>query len=239
MSTVPISSTAYTLSDPLATRPLRGDWNGSREEALALSRAEQQIPRSPIHVQWFMGGSEPSLVVWTGMASPIVVHENVLEILIREKLTGWRVYPVHVFAKSGQEVPNYSGLAIFGRCEPRDLSRSTIMLKQYPGGWIPHFKGHFFDDDSWDGHDFFMEAPDETGHVTAHRFATERAVKVLARHRVRNLRFERLTDVTVSTSDYEIVMPYRLPADFQHRLQTIYDAEGVPMPDHIRERGAS
>ena len=218
----------YLVHDPLSNRPLRGQFDTDLDTC-AITRGEL-VPTHPIPVRWAMGGATPSVAIWTTSAHPVIVHGRVVDLLQENNLTGWRTYPVWVTDKKGKLHRKYSGLAITGRCGPIDLSRSVVVLSQYPAGWFPHFLGHYFDDDSWDGSDLFMEHPDTRGHRTAAMFTTERVRQVFRRAKVRNLELERLTQVNVNTSIYEIGSTHLLPPDFNARVDAAYVRAGVPRP---------
>jgi len=153
-----------------------------------------------------------------------------VDLLEQHGLTGWRTYAVHVTDKAGESHPDYAGLSMVGRCGPVDLSRSVVVLSQYPGGWFPHFLGHYFAEDSWDGSDVFMEREDSTGRVTARIFVTEKVREALDRAEVKNLRLQRLTEKSVMTSIYEIGSSHLLPCDFSQRVDAAYARAGVSRP---------
>ena len=194
----------------------------------AITRAELN-PEAPVSVGWAMGGATPADIIWTTSAHPLIVHERVLAILRQSSASGWGTYEVLVTGKAGERYDSYAGLAIHGRAGPMDLSQSIVVLKN-TAGWYPHFLGHYFSAETWDGSDLFMATPDEHGARTAHIYATERVVSALKRARVRNIAFERLTEVTVSTSNYEIGKDYLLPSDFRHRVEAAYARAGLPRP---------
>lgn len=177
-----------------------------------------------------MGRSAPGDVIWTTYAAPLIVHDRVLEILRTLGATGWTTFPVEVLNKVGEPVAPYHGLGISGRCGVVDLTRSPIELREYPGGWVPHFKGHYFIPDTWDGSDLFMEAPDATDRRTTHRFVTRRVKEALDRAKVRNLSLTCLPDLNVDATVYRISQPHLLPSDFEQRLAAAYAAAGVPRP---------
>jgi hypothetical protein len=180
-----------------------------------------------------MGGAVPGDVVWTTSAAPLVTHARVVELFQKHGFTGWTTYPVSVAAKSGEIHTDYHGLSITGRCGPIDLTQSAIGLTEYPGGWAPHFEGHYFVPGSWDGSDLFMEGPDALGHVTTSRFVTSTVRNALERAKVRGLMFTRLPDVRLSTSIITIGSPHRLPADYDARVAAAYSLAGVPRPDWV------
>jgi len=198
-------------------------------DCLALTRGDETA-KQPIQIHWAMGGETPSDFIWTTSAHAIIVHRRVADLLREHGFTGWHTYPVHVSGKKGDTYSEYLGLAIAGRCGPVDLSRSIVVLSEYPAGWFPHFLGHYFDETSWDGCDLFMEAVDPSGRRTANIFATEPVRQVFRRAKIKNIIFERLTERSVNTSVYEIGSSHLLPLDFQSRVDAAYGRAGVPRP---------
>ena len=218
----------YLLRDPLSNRPLRGHFDSALDPC-AITRGEL-LPTHPIPVLWAMGGATPSDTIWTTSVHTTIVHGRIVDLLRESNVTGWRTYPVSVTDKKGKLYRDYSGLVITGRCGPVDLTRSAVVLSEYPGGWFPHFLGHYFDDDSWDGSDLFMEHPDSRGHRTAVVYVTERVRTVFRRAKVRNVELKRLTEVSVSTWVYEVGSAHLLPTDFRARVDAAYVLADVPRP---------
>lgn len=169
----------------------RGRLECDRTEALALTRAEM-LPARPIPLRYEMGRAVPKDVVWSG-ATPIIVHRRVIDLLLDHRFTGWGTYPVEVYGKLGELYPDYLGLSFGGRCGPLDGSRSEKIMVEMPGGLIPHWRGYYFDEASWDGSDFFM-CSDQTGV----KFVTEDVVKAFKKAKVRGIPFEALDSIQVS-----------------------------------------
>jgi hypothetical protein len=219
----------YVLDDPFAKRYLRGrmEYDG---DALSLTLGEAQTDEA-IAVKWAMGGREPADVVWTTLLSPLLIHCRIRDLLLEERVTGWTTYPVLLSGKNGKPYPDYVGLSVLGRCGTQDLTRSSVVVKQYPGGWFPHLKGQYFDESSWDGHDLFMERRNARGSGNAAIFASEKVVQAAWRAKVTNVSFTRLTDVSVAANVYDTESGRaRLPADFVKRVHAAYEDAGVPRP---------
>jgi hypothetical protein len=212
-------------------RPYRGAF-APHEAALDLSRAEVGAA-APVRVSWDMGAAAPGDILWTTSAYPLLVHARVVELLTNAAFTGWATYEVEVITKTGKAAPNYFGLAITGRCDRIDLSRSPIVLNRMPGGWNPQFQGYYFVPDSWDGSDLFMERPDRLGKTSSIRMVTEGVYKKLKEAKCGNLQFTRLSEDLMDTSVYTIALAHLLPEDFASRLEAAYRAAGVPRPDWV------
>jgi hypothetical protein len=220
----------YLLHDPLSKRPMRGEID-QKIDTFAVTRGDAEVS-APVQVSWYMGGGMPSDFVWTGNVGALIVHRRVVQLMREQGFTGWRSYVVSVIGKGGDYHPEYEGLVILGRCNSADLSRSVVVLSEYPAGWLPHFLGYYFDEASWDGTDLFMETPDALGKTTAHVFVTERVRLAFEKAKVKNVRFGRLTERSVMTANYEIGSSHRLPRDFSLRVSAAYRRAGISPPKH-------
>jgi len=220
----------FELHDPVADRPYRGAFG--HPNAAKLSRAEENVAAA-VQVTWAMGSGVPEDIVWTTSAHALIVSARVRESFGEAGLEGWKTYPVDVFDKNGVLCPGYAGLAIVGRCGRIDLERSSILLKSYPGGYFPHFRGHFFEESSWDGSDFCVDRPDDLGKWSMNRIVTRRVVDLLQTRGVSNVRCTSLVEVTTQTSTFEIGLAHLLPWDFQARIASAYREAGVPTPESV------
>lgn len=213
----------YMLSDPLGSRAYRGNFEYP-DPGWPFSQAQAQ-PTEPIPVSWGMGTGTPGDVIWTTSACPLIVSARVIGLLSELPFTGWRKYPVKVYAKNGDECEGYSGLALTGRFGRVDLSRATIELQASAvGAFRPQFRGFFFAEDTWSGDDMCI------GHDNCHRIVTERIAKALKRACVSNIRLERLTDVSMTTGIYECGRTDLLPNDFRLRVQAAYAKRDLQPP---------
>ena len=185
----------------------------------------------PIQIPWVEGARTPSDFVWAQHAP--IVHRRVVQLLREHGFTGWRTYSVDVTGKKGESYPDFQGLAIVGRCGAVDLSRSPVVVLQRPGGApVPHFLGHYFQEDSWDGSDMFMEMPDFTGHWTTHMYVTEGVRLAFKQAKIRNVYFYGpLSKDESATYEYEGMLKHLLPSDLARRVKAAYARAGVPRPD--------
>jgi hypothetical protein len=221
----------FQLHDPVSSRPFRGLFAPNDVDlAIGISRGELTSALSRATVGWAMGSPEPSDVIWTTFAHPLIVDERVTQLLRANDVSGWDTYRVEVRNKAGVVVPGYAGLAITGRCGRFDFERSEIVLKEFPGGWFPRFKGIFVPPDSWDGSDMFMEREGPLARSSMYRFATDRVRTLLNRARVKNLRLAALADEEVDVGSVRIASPDRLPKNLGERLHRAYFEANVPRP---------
>jgi hypothetical protein len=228
MQTFPGFEHIYTLEEPSTD----GSYFCEVEpgiNALDITRFETK-PGKAVKILWRSSTDHPSDVIWTCGAFGLVVHQRIIDQLKEYGISGWKTYSVEVLNRRGVSYDNYTGLSISGRCNSVDLSRSSIILEEYPGGWYPHFLGYYFDELSWDGTNMFMERADSGGCVSAHIFVTEQVRAIVRRAAIKNVIFQRLTDVTLLTSIFEIGSPKTLPADFRSRVAAAYSTANVPIP---------
>jgi hypothetical protein len=116
-------------------------------------------------------------------------------LLKNERVTGWRTYPVEVTDRQGAVIPAYRGFAVTGRCGPFDSSKSQMIIKPPPvprGRPAPYRRGLYFDPTTWDGSDVFCS---ENGWLFV--VVTQRVQELFRRHKVTNVRFQRLVDVEI------------------------------------------
>lgn len=149
------------------------------------------IPASPLVFAHQRGGAARDLIS-TGFPALMLLSSRVFEILRAEGITGWTTFPVVVTGKDRQVIDGYRGLSITGRCGSIRKERSKLVWKEprYAGGPPRQVKlGLLFDPATWTGHDMF--SPQGVDYV----FVGERVKDVLEQAKVKNIRFERLTEV--------------------------------------------
>lgn len=191
----------YKLRDPLGNRALRltahddFDWL-TNDIAGSLFSGQLVVPPQSLLLHGYMGG-QPMDFLWSGMTPIVCVSERVIKLLAMHNLTGWSTYPVEVYDRTGDLLPNYHGFSITGRVGQRDRSQSQILdVPLYKGSEKTHkvYKGFFFDKSSWDGSDFCTTVG------TYYKIVTKAAFDVLKQNKVNNIRLTRLTDVEIPVS---------------------------------------
>lgn len=113
---------------------------------------------------------------------PILISDNLQNILADNQITGWRSYPVLVYDKKGNEIPGYNGFTVTGR----GGEVKFLMDKDR----IPYDNRKPFiqwDKSQWDGSDFFWAKP-------LYLFATKRVQDVFKREKIKYLRLSPLSD---------------------------------------------
>lgn len=170
-------------------RTFRASIDYGAASSICVLRGEARLP-GPARARWAMGSTRPGPVVWTRHAAPVLLSDDLVQVLRREGFSGWDTYPAELLGKEGDAIPGYQGLVITGRCGALDNGRSTQLSKVFPGGTFSVWKGLFFDEASWDGSDFFMPEGDN-----GWRFVVERVVKAFAEVRVKNVDFTPMSQV--------------------------------------------
>jgi len=179
----------YDFSDPLANRPLRleaeQEWM-SNERSSQLDKGEWRPPE-PVRLKAYMGGQATD-VLWTGQLN-VCISDRVLDVLEKNKFTGWATYPVEVFGRKGEFLPGYHGLSITSYASEIDRSRSQIIVKSPVPGTEPrtYYRGIFFDESKWDGSDFFR--------LTGSWTVVKKTVRdVFKREKIINVKFTSLAE---------------------------------------------
>ena len=151
-------------------------------------------------------GSKLGDVLNTGSVSLYLISDKFRNILVENKITGWKTFPVIVYDKKDEEVPGYHGFSITGKSDPIDWSKSEIvtthqnydylvkntdaMRAVYPD-WNPpppidfkRRKGLHPGLDGWDGSDMFI--PKNSRYI----IVTDKVYNALAKSKLTHLELE-------------------------------------------------
>jgi hypothetical protein len=225
----------YQIHDPMKKRPFMAQID--LDIAMMLLRGTGKAP-SEVRITWGAGSPDPGPIIWASAFYPFL-SESLIGSLTAAQLSGFTPYPATVVGRNGGVIRGYFGLRVTGRCDPVDLNRSAVVVRQYPGGWFPEFEGHYFPPESWDGSDLFMERADAYGNETLRLMCTERTKAIFDRAKTNNVEFERLDSVSVNTAVYTIGLGYLLPRDFEKRVESAYLRAGVKQPPPLEEEDES
>ena len=194
----------YLINDPNLNRPFRGRIENSDLSEFEITRGEKTL-NEIVLVKHSMGEKNPCDIIWTSIGFPLIVSERVIEIFKSNAITGWKTYDVEIYSKENKLIDQkYYVLIITGRCGFRDYSTSPIIMDTIGITTEPHLSGFYFKDDFWDGSDLFMCNPDEMGQTNMFRFCNEKVVQLMKKEKIKNIEFERLTDITMSIDLYNI-----------------------------------
>jgi hypothetical protein len=124
----------------------------------------------------------------TGFAGFFLISERMRKTLEENTLTGWKVFPIKLYDKKGNEITGYHGFSATGHSGPTSYEKSEIIEKRR----VPHgplckfYKG--VNIDNWDGTDFFT--PDGTYQT----FITKKAADILKKNKITNVYLENLAE---------------------------------------------
>ena len=177
----------HTLLDPLHKTPFRGEIDLSSDKVHSLTRGKW-ISRNGINIKYALGGTRPRDVIWTTIDHPvIIVSQRVIDLLKRERLTGWSTYPVTVYGRSEDIIEGYLGLSVTGRCGKIENAQSLLVQRHTVCCTYSVYKGLYFDPETWDGSDCFM-TPGREDWI----FITDAVKKAFGREKIRNIKYRRL-----------------------------------------------
>lgn len=190
----------YKLSDPLANRPLRlrlivESNRLSVDEMFALGQGHLQL-KVPLKFEASMGRQATDFL-WTETPPLVCVSSRCIDLLVANQCTGWSTYPVEVYNRKGNLLPDYYGFAMTDLECRRDRSRSEIIEKPPPaprGQSYKVYKGLYFYEDCWDGSDFFWVRP------FGGRIITKKVYQLFKKAKVRNIRTVPLPEVELDVS---------------------------------------
>jgi hypothetical protein len=137
-------------------------------------------------------GSKPKDLICIGYPSIYLLSINVINVLLENKITGWKSYHVDIYNKNGELNEDYYLFPVTGYCGPIDNKRSKRVSKPplVPGGntykpWV----GLFFDLNTWDGKDIF--SPKDTTFI----FVVEKVKNILEKQKFKNIIFRPITKI--------------------------------------------
>ena len=174
----------YKMCDPFDRAAYRG--RATTDDPLALTHGDLQVLQ-PVFVTHATGGWKTKDLIWTTYVAVVIVSERVVDLLTSNGFTGWKIYPVKVLDKFGNDLTGYVGLSVVGRCGPFLDERSGRTMKQFPARMREVRVGRFFDESTWDGSDFCMST-NNYGFIFVH----ERVKECFERSHVTNVEFKRM-----------------------------------------------
>jgi hypothetical protein len=183
-------SEAFDVAEAFKRGALRVASVEPLQKAFEIARADYRPPEPIEYVR--DEGHTPYDLIGTTDAEITLVSEKFRDVLHEEGFTGWTTFPVLIRLPDESDLQGYEGLAVTGRCGPIDdrLSEEVIQPRPVPGGRPgPALRGLCFEPDSWDGSDIF--SPE--GYAGS--FVVERVKRALERAAVKNVVFERLSEI--------------------------------------------
>lgn len=133
-------------------------------------------PPFPVPCRYSGGKTKPENFIALNAAGWII-SDRINNIFRTMGFTGWDTYPIELRGKNGELIQGYHGLFVTGKIGAVDYNRSQVQI-------VPHtivglqpdivLKGLYFEDNSWDGSDFFL-SPNSTQLIV-----TEPVIKALS-----------------------------------------------------------
>ncbi len=144
-------------------------------------------------------GEVLSDILDTGWPSLYLISKKIRNILQDNLFTGWTTFSVKVFNKEGNEIKDYYGLSIIGKCGSIDYSKSTITTKKISPD-LPsekYYIGLYIGLDQWDESDIFL--PKGSSHI----IVSKKLKKELIKGKSSNIEFINLAEI--ETAEYGII----------------------------------
>ena len=135
----------------------------------------------------------------TGYAGFFLISEKMKTVLEENNLTGWKVFPIKLYDRKGNEITGYHGFSVIGHSGPTSYEKSEIIEKRLvPNGPLcRYYKGVTLD--NWDGSDFF------TPEGTYETFITRKAADILKKNKISNMYLENLAEAEINVRDVKKV----------------------------------
>lgn len=164
---------------------IKGDWSGL-EFPLVFHQIEN--------------GKKLRDVLDMRYVSAYLISDRMKNILKKNKITGWKSYPVIIYDKKGGIIEGYNGFSIVGRSGPLDLKNQPIEPVIDDNGHVTEYKeyvGGWFNISTWDGSDIFILGE------SLWIIITERLYKILKKEKITAIEYERISDLRLPCRNYK------------------------------------
>lgn len=152
-----------------------------------------------IFKQGSYGGKQLHDVIDTTYSSLYLISDNMRNILTKNGVTGWKTFPIKIYDKKNNEIPDYWGFSITGRCdsEVRYRKDSIIEKQLVPNApFSKYYKGLNIDFTKWDGTDFFIAK-----HYLR-PIISQKAREILVKYNLTNISATNINDI--EKSDFNV-----------------------------------
>jgi hypothetical protein len=119
-------------------------------------------------------GRVPRDLIMGGDVSLLLISEYFRSVLAAQAFTGWTIYPVEVYTKRGEIIPDYAGLSIIGRSRPIGRLAVPGLVRAWPDELVRR---------TWAGDDLFLDGG------SAQIVVTRRVRDALRASRISNVSF--------------------------------------------------
>jgi hypothetical protein len=191
----------FELRDSFSTQALRLERRDDSkwldmETAIKLANGELKETQEVLRLQPF-SGSRPMPFLWSGFTPLCCISKRVVSLLQDNQITGWSTYPVEVFDRDGDLLPDYVGFAVTGRAGDFQRDLSPIITVTHPwGSSVKMYKGLYFNPLEWDGTDIFL--------VGGSTIITRKVQKLFKKEKVSNIRLTPIMEVELPVLVFEI-----------------------------------
>ena len=152
------------------------------------------------------GGKKMTDFLNTGWSTLYPITDKVLNLLIKNNITGWKTYPIEVYDKFGTEISGYHGFSITGRCKDIDLSLLDEKVNyQYikDGPVHQYYRGYPLDLSTWDGSDIFVLSG------TGSTFFTRKVYNIFKENKITNFDPKNVMDFVIVDSFEKDLRAYK------------------------------
>jgi hypothetical protein len=179
----------YMVEEDEAAHAFFAEPSGALDEVEAVSYGTRK-PSKPLGFRQAKNAGGTTLCDWifTGLISPKLVSDRVVQGLRDCNIAGWNTYEVRLKDRKGSSVAGYRGLIIEGRSGPLDHSKCRVVERVKNGHHSKEQVGLWFSPTSWDRSDVFV--PEGTDLL----IVTSRAARCLNELKVKNLQLVPLND---------------------------------------------
>jgi hypothetical protein len=211
-------SNFFVVEDPDFKKNYRGQIVKESDSTLRLLRADYKTEH--LDIKHLEGSNEPSSLFWNMVNEPFCVNHALVDTFREANITGWTVTPTTVLTKLGEKtLDNYFAVSVTGRTNVIDYLKTDIVFKQFPGGQFPHFKGLYFDPESWDGTDIFMARPDIEGQSSAFIYVTKKFVDIFNNNKVKNIGFVNFNDYITDCGMVKICATDKMKREIDEKIK--------------------
>lgn len=165
---------------------IKGDWSGL-EFPLVFHQIEN--------------GKKLRDVLDMRYVSAYLISDRMKNILKKNKITGWKSYPVIIYDKKGGIIEGYNGFSIVGKSGPMDPRRqpTEYYVRKWDGSVSDSldYIGGWFDISTWDGSDIFILGE------SLWIIITKRLYKILKKEKITAIECERVSDLRLPCRNYK------------------------------------
>lgn len=177
------------ISSTLQAHPigLKKDINGIDEEWNLIKGKYKDIVFPVVFKQVY--GKKYTDILDTGWPNLYLISKNMKIVFQENHLLGWETFPIKLYAKNGDEILDYFGLSITGKCIRENYNQSSVIEKKgiVEGSIIKFYKGIAID--GWDGSDLFSPSDSYSIYISC------KAAELIRLNQFSNVELKNLGDI--------------------------------------------